>query len=84
MQLYYEIEKVKYSALPGIKRNLEIHASEIVHENKKCRGIDLDNRIKLMNGIFGVIRDFDDLSLVAVVIDKEKVLENKFLRNTIR
>ena len=76
--LYHEIEEVKYSALPRTKRNLEIHASEIVHGNKRYRGIDLDNRIKLMNGIFDVIRDFDGLSIVAVVIDKEKVLKNNF------
>jgi len=72
--LYHAIEEVKRSALPKDKRDLEIHANEIVHGNKRYRGISLQDRIKLMDGIFDVIRDFDDLSIVAVVIDKEKVL----------
>lgn len=74
--LYRAIENVKFSALPKDKWNLEIHTNEIIHGNKRYRGVPLRSRIKLMDGIFEVIRDFDDLSIVAVVIDKENVLRH--------
>ena len=72
--LYHEIENVKFSALPKDKWNLEIHANEIIHGNRRYRGVPLQSRIKLMDGIFEVIRDFNSLSIVAVVVDKENVL----------
>lgn len=74
--LYREIEHVKRSALPKKFWGLEIHAKDIIHRNRGYQDVPLEARIQLMDGIFNVLRDFEDLSIVAVVVDKENVLRN--------
>ncbi len=71
---YHEIEWLKRSVLPKDKWSVEIHTKEIVHGNKNYKGVPLEKRVKLLDGLFEILSDFGELYIMSVVIDKPKVL----------
>lgn len=70
---YHKIEQVKRESLPRNLWEVEIHTKEIVHGNKNYKGVPVERRIRLLNGLFDVIGE-TDLTIYVAVVDKPKVL----------
>ncbi|WP_143597839.1 DUF3800 domain-containing protein [Thermococcus thioreducens] len=81
--LYHEIEGLKRMVLPRDKWSVEIHTKEIVHGNKNYTGVPLEKRVGLLDGLFGILSEFEGLYIMSVVVDKPKVLalNSGFSRN---
>jgi len=72
-ELNNQVEKIKKETLPSGYRNVEIRASEIVHGNKKYKGLEIDKRIRLMDRLHEYIRDNDNITIISVVMDKRRI-----------